>query len=779
MEFQSLTRRELQSLCKRNNIPANITNVAMADALKSLKFVEGIEEMSQPNESESAQSSIESPAKSEVTSPYVPPTGGRTTRQRTIAKEEPQTLGPMTRTRGTARKTHAKNKEESRADATETPAVAAQPSRRRVPVTSALRKMESQFKECAEEDEKKGVPLTPVALEVTSRRRGLNKESEARRVYNSTRRSARLAEKNVEISSEVKNEKPEILRSDLFIKEEDKNVEMNVKEVSIGVHEVSEITGVEVETSLEENFKKMDGTEVSSGGKQDIPDENDESKLESNVEEKLSQNSELDDHNLEMDQCIDAGDEQLSVHCETGSELDGDRADETETSNGGNVAMTLDESNVEETLSQQSETDEPNPEMDLCIDAGVEQSNVLYETGLELNGERTDETEPSMTLNESNVEEILSQQSETDEPNPEIDLCIDAGVEQSSALYETGSALNAERANETEPSIGVNVATTLNENNDFEDGDDDVKQDEVGKENETNPTSEVDNEVQQASEEELVRDKIAAEEEVSESVLASINCQLNCSKSAAVDSPLRLNADFHEINVEERQDDTGDEKESNPIEETECGQILCHEFENLLPEASEKADSPSSDAVDIKNSPIKHFGGLEGAATVHSPVLNAADFLKEINTSGIEFELGSSMPLKSLTPTKKSASKPSATKKKIADVSDNKENIGSCGSKLVLKKERVKIAKDIAEKSMDLNDFSMRSKLVLKKERVKIAKDIAEKSMDLNDFSMRKLTKMLKERLQITNKSSEDENGNKATTRPALQALPENKQTAE
>ncbi|XP_073314457.1 uncharacterized protein [Primulina huaijiensis] len=662
MDSQSLTRRQLQSLCKRNSIPANMTNIAMADALKSLDFVEGIEEISQPKESESAQSSIESPAKLEVTSPYVPPTGGRTTRRRTIAKEEPQTLQPMTRTRGTARKTQAKNKEESRADATETPTVVAQSSRRRVPVASACRKMESQFKECAEEDEKKGVPLTPVALEVTGRRRGLKKESEVRRVY-STRRSARLAEKNVEISREVKNEKPEILRSDLFMKEEGEgyNMEMNVKEVSDGVHEVSEITGIEVETSSEKNFRRVDVTEVSSGQKQDISDENDES----HVEDKLSQNSETDYPNLEMDQCIDAGDEQLNVHCEAGSKLDGEIADETEPSNG--------------------------------------------------------------------------------------------------------SELDGEIADETEPSNGGNVAMTLNESNDHvEDGHDDVKRDEVGKENEMNPTNEVGNGVKQAGEEKPVGNIIAAEEEVSESVVANINWQLNCSETGTVDSTLHLNAEFLEM-------------ESNPIKGTECGvqksssreaqplgKILCDEVENLQTEASEKAvdDAPSSDAVEnvpasIKNSPIKHLGGSESAATVHSPMLQNADFLKEIKTSGIKAEPGSSIPprfteidssftiqLNSLTTTKKSASKASATVKNIADVSDNKENIASCGSK-VLTKESVKIAKDIAEK--------------------------VDKNKDLSELSMRKLTKMLKEKLQITNKSSKDENGNKAITRPALQALPENR----
>ncbi|PIA58832.1 hypothetical protein AQUCO_00500637v1 [Aquilegia coerulea] len=45
MDFHTLSRRELQTLCKKNKIPANITNVAMADALTNLTKVEGIDEI--------------------------------------------------------------------------------------------------------------------------------------------------------------------------------------------------------------------------------------------------------------------------------------------------------------------------------------------------------------------------------------------------------------------------------------------------------------------------------------------------------------------------------------------------------------------------------------------------------------------------------------------------------------------------------------------------------------------------------------------------------------
>lgn len=39
MDFHTLSRRELQALCKKNKIPANMTNVAMADALAALHQV--------------------------------------------------------------------------------------------------------------------------------------------------------------------------------------------------------------------------------------------------------------------------------------------------------------------------------------------------------------------------------------------------------------------------------------------------------------------------------------------------------------------------------------------------------------------------------------------------------------------------------------------------------------------------------------------------------------------------------------------------------------------
>ncbi|XP_062199143.1 uncharacterized protein LOC133901701 [Phragmites australis] len=45
MDFHALSRRELQALCKRNRVRANMTNADMAEALQSLPSVDGIDEI--------------------------------------------------------------------------------------------------------------------------------------------------------------------------------------------------------------------------------------------------------------------------------------------------------------------------------------------------------------------------------------------------------------------------------------------------------------------------------------------------------------------------------------------------------------------------------------------------------------------------------------------------------------------------------------------------------------------------------------------------------------
>ncbi|CAN6811478.1 hypothetical protein HID58_050807 [Brassica napus] len=84
MDFHSLLRRDLQFLCKINKIPANMTNLAMADALKSLETVEGLDEYMKQSDSNVLQSPT-SVAK------LPPSTATRATRRKTtVVKPEPQ-----------------------------------------------------------------------------------------------------------------------------------------------------------------------------------------------------------------------------------------------------------------------------------------------------------------------------------------------------------------------------------------------------------------------------------------------------------------------------------------------------------------------------------------------------------------------------------------------------------------------------------------------------------------------------------------------------------------
>ncbi|KAJ0232652.1 Uncharacterized protein HA466_0288910 [Hirschfeldia incana] len=84
MDFHSLLRRDLQFLCKRNKIPANMTNLAMADALKSLETVEGLDEYMNQKDSNVLQSPTC------VAKLPKPSTATRTTRRKTATKAEPQ-----------------------------------------------------------------------------------------------------------------------------------------------------------------------------------------------------------------------------------------------------------------------------------------------------------------------------------------------------------------------------------------------------------------------------------------------------------------------------------------------------------------------------------------------------------------------------------------------------------------------------------------------------------------------------------------------------------------
>ncbi|KAM0049617.1 hypothetical protein Hdeb2414_s0008g00287981 [Helianthus debilis subsp. tardiflorus] len=152
MDFHSLARKELQSLCKLNKIPANLTNVAMADALQSLQVVVGIEEYLNASQSETADL-VESVETVEVPSPKAPQTRCTTSTRQKAKPTETETTVTRTTRRGS--KQLPKEVEESKNDQLKTPAVSR--TIRKAPVTTTRRNVSNQLNECENEPKEEGL----------------------------------------------------------------------------------------------------------------------------------------------------------------------------------------------------------------------------------------------------------------------------------------------------------------------------------------------------------------------------------------------------------------------------------------------------------------------------------------------------------------------------------------------------------------------------------------------------------------------------------------------
>ncbi|KAJ1406660.1 hypothetical protein SESBI_24884 [Sesbania bispinosa] len=156
MDFHSLSRKELQTLCKKNKIPANTTNVAMADALAALPQVEGLDEFLNPKEECDAGAG---------TPDIHHRTACRASTQKKSVKE-PESSKVSTRLRRGARTGNTEGlvaeQENKDGNVPDTPAVLPG-SRRRVPAVSTRRKKEIEMVE----DDKNGVQGKPMDVAKT------------------------------------------------------------------------------------------------------------------------------------------------------------------------------------------------------------------------------------------------------------------------------------------------------------------------------------------------------------------------------------------------------------------------------------------------------------------------------------------------------------------------------------------------------------------------------------------------------------------------------------
>ncbi|KAG6579649.1 hypothetical protein SDJN03_24097, partial [Cucurbita argyrosperma subsp. sororia] len=254
MDFHSLSRRELQTLCKRNKIPANITNVAMADALAALPLVEGIEEFLS-----SERSGVpESPTKGEVVSSEVPRTELRTSTRRKAVKDDPIT----TRTRRAAAARGTEESENRDLNVTLTTPSLRSSRRKTAGASSACKKVDFQIMVDVEDEdndldhEKTVIENTPavpksqkrVAGASTSKRtQTQNNGAMEPRVY-STRRSVRLLEQTMESLSLAEDRKMEPI-----------TVHMSFDEMPNSAGPVKEETKLEVESkNTDKSESKLD-----------------------------------------------------------------------------------------------------------------------------------------------------------------------------------------------------------------------------------------------------------------------------------------------------------------------------------------------------------------------------------------------------------------------------------------------------------------------------------------------------------------------------------------
>ncbi|KAL5834611.1 hypothetical protein ACOSQ4_014108 [Xanthoceras sorbifolium] len=216
MDFHSLTRKELQAICKKNKIPANITNVAMADALTALETVEGLEEFL--NQSQLPENAVPE-------SPSIPRTATRTSVRRKPIKEEPETAQPMTRTRRTTRKVIDQD--------LETPEV--QTGRRRTQAISDRRKVE---------------------------------EASVQRGAYSTRRSVRLLEKSMgDLSLKEERGMTETVKMDVLDETEEKDVlSGNMEKTNDSSSGETFIQMLESERELKDDVQEKDVSVLDAGG---------------------------------------------------------------------------------------------------------------------------------------------------------------------------------------------------------------------------------------------------------------------------------------------------------------------------------------------------------------------------------------------------------------------------------------------------------------------------------------------------------------------------------
>ncbi|XP_016448075.1 uncharacterized protein LOC107773143 [Nicotiana tabacum] len=732
MDFHSLTRRELQALCKKNKIPANITNVAMADALASLDTVDGIEEFLNPCESETADSaSMVSPEKSKKVSASVPCTS--------------------TRTGGRARGTTAKAVNEAKVEMIETPALPTT-RRRRAAATSVRSKLETSMKECESDEhigdqvemEKKEVPKTPAAGH-TSRRREVKAKTSVTQV-NSTRRSTRLAGKTGSESITQENEKSGSITYDAYSEDDNENLEVDSKQHSSHENEELDRNGIDLKAA-EESLDVDKASEILSVQDSNVLVEN-LMEVEVGVQEVSADSLAVDVLNKEAEKGLEV---EVPYHSNNGPEEVYAKEDNV-LENG--IQMV---SGEEESGGLHSKMMDVELLEDSVVDAFNSENENQIESMNEVNGNKQIEGSAAKEVNdgegETKDEDIQNKSQElTQENQPHWDEIFDfeednvAEENHDDEIYECevddGTESNSDDAGEGElmehkkEKGEINVSGNLQCLKDVSEANVELPGDKLMDKSEVDgDEADVDNTaaaplfplVSLVPNANSMGEVESFNAETNLDVLdMNLFGQLNREMEAKASEGLHLLKDVSEANIEF----AGEE----PIKEFEADDAQA----DLDPAAHSPVASPIPNAASKSVSTlILEPVHIPSASTTVNPVLiTETSCLTPVKISS------------SKTPMKKSMSKASAATK-VAQIHDDKENIDNSGRKFVLTKEKLKKNK---------NNAGNNSK------------------QSLQDLSLRQLTKMLKEmHISKDPKIMDSTNTKAASSRPALQTLPENR----
>ncbi|XP_057480424.1 uncharacterized protein LOC130767551 [Actinidia eriantha] len=241
----SLARRELQALCKKNKIPANLTTSPWPMLSKLLRLSKGSKISQKPCESEIAVICC-------------------------VAGED------MIETRLSTRRTVPGDVENAKLDVPET--LAMPRGRKRAPVASAVRKIEAQLKE---EDEDKNNVVASARRKMET---PLREEISVQKAY-STRRSTRLLVKKM-TESDLNNKEgiePECIQQMINAKNDDleavsdemsKDLERNVKADSDDLDKSLEVKGTNQQIIAGDLLLKTDDLEAIADEKSNVLSEN-------------------------------------------------------------------------------------------------------------------------------------------------------------------------------------------------------------------------------------------------------------------------------------------------------------------------------------------------------------------------------------------------------------------------------------------------------------------------------------------------------------------------